>query len=364
MKSLYIHIPFCEQKCFYCSFVVSIGQEQRMDTYLDCIALEAHRYKGEQVKTIYIGGGTPTLMSEKQIQKLNNIIQENFILSQAMEWTIEANPERLNSSKLKLLKTSGINRVSLGVQTMNNKYLKYLGRNHNAQAAVNSYKRIRKAGFENINIDLMFSFPKQTMRELKEDVKTITQLGSDHVSLYSLTIEHPSRFFAKKIQLQNDNFLARQYKLVCDLVGQAGYEQYEVSNFAKASNHNYNYWRGGQYIGLGIGAHSYIDSKRFWNISQLDKYIQNSLKGYSTQEGFENLTPHDKMKEAILFGLRMNNGVNVKQAEKRYHSSLSQEQQKKINVFIESGFLVRDNDHLKTSSKGRLVLDELCAQLV
>jgi len=198
MKSLYIHIPFCEQKCFYCSFVVSIGQEQRMDTYLDCIALEAHRYKGEQVKTIYIGGGTPTLMSEKQIQKLNNIIQENFILSQAMEWTIEANPERLNSSKLKLLKTSGINRVSLGVQTMNNKYLKYLGRNHNAQAAVNSYKRIRKAGFENINIDLMFSFPKQTMRELKEDVKTITQLGSDHVSLYLLTIEHPSRFFCQK----------------------------------------------------------------------------------------------------------------------------------------------------------------------
>ena len=165
MITLYIHIPFCAQKCFYCSFVISVGQEQRMDTYLDCLQKEAQKYKGTEVQSVYIGGGTPTLMSTDQLRRLFCMISNNFRISSGAEWTIEANPEKLEQSKLTLLKQEGITRISLGVQSLNDRYLKYLGRNHDVRTAIKTFQRIRESGFDNINVDLMFAFPDQTDRK-------------------------------------------------------------------------------------------------------------------------------------------------------------------------------------------------------
>lgn len=359
-------MPFCGQKCFYCSFIVSVGQTHRIDLYLDCLEKEALQYQGETIDAIYIGGGTPTLIAERQLQKLFKIIYKNFKLSPDSEWTIEANPEELDFSKLKLLRSEGVNRISLGVQSLNDKYLNYLGRNHDSSTAIHAFDRIRKAGFDNVNVDLMFSFPKQTMEELAEDISALTQLGSEHVSLYTLTIEENSKFYVRNIQLQDGHDQARQYLFVCDALGEKGFKQYEVSNFSKpsrASRHNLNYWQGGHYIGLGIGAHSHRGARRSWNVSNLNEYISCAQKGLSVEKGSEELTPYDKMKEVVLFGLRMDCGVNIKQVRERFGCFLSEEQQKKIDQFVENGFFIEDNGILRTSVKGRLVLDELCAQL-
>jgi len=367
MNSLYIHIPFCEHKCFYCSFVVSIGQEHRIDTYIDCLEREARHHQGEALMSIYIGGGTPTLISEQQLKRLFQIVHKYFKFSSDIEWTIEANPEGLQYSKLKYLKNEGINRISLGVQSLNDNYLKYLGRNHDASTAIHAYDQIRKVGFNNVNVDLMFSFPGQTINELTADVTALTRLDSEHISLYTLTIEKNSKFYAQNVQLQDDHDQAQQYQIVCDALGAKGFQQYEISNFSKPnklSRHNLNYWLGGTYIGLGVGAHSHIGPRRSWNISKLSEYITCVQKGLSVEEGSEELAPYDKMKEAVLFGLRMNCGVNVKQITERFGFFLDDEQLKMIDQFIEGGFLVEDDGNLKTSVQGRLVLDELCAQLV
>lgn len=233
MKSLYIHIPFCERKCFYCSFVVSIGQQERMDVYCDSLIKEAQTYKGSAFKTVYIGGGTPTFLSGVQLERLFLNLRKNFNISENTEWTIEANPEGIPTDKLKLLKNLGVNRISLGVQSLSDRYLKYLGRNHSKETAVRAYNNIREAGFDNVNVDLMFGFRNQSMEELKNDVNALTSLKSEHVSLYALTIEKDSRFYTQKVQLQGDEFQSNQYTLITRLLKEAGFKQYEVSNFAR-----------------------------------------------------------------------------------------------------------------------------------
>ena len=367
MKTLYIHIPFCKKKCFYCSFVVSVGQERRIDPYLDGLEKEAQQYCGEKIQSVYIGGGTPTFMGCDELKKLFDIIHKYFCVISGAEWTIESNPEGLHYSKLKLLKEEGVNRISLGVQSLDDKYLKYLGRNHDSSMTIAAFDRIKEIGFDSINMDLMFAFPGQTMSELRKDVEALMPLGSDHLSLYTLTVEEHSRFYARNIQLEDDQYQATQYLLVCDILKREGFEQYEVSNFAKPlkiSQHNLNYWQGGQYIGLGVGAHSYIDGERFWNTSRLNDYMSSMRKGASAKEGSEVLTSFDQMKEVVLFGLRMNRGISVERIKERFGCFLNDEQKEKIDCFIGNGFLVQENGYLKASSKGLLVLDELCAQLV
>jgi oxygen-independent coproporphyrinogen-3 oxidase len=367
MKTLYIHIPFCGRKCFYCSFVVSIGQEHRIGLYIDCLEQETRRYKGSAVQSIYIGGGTPTLMEDAHLGRLFDIIHENFRFSPGIEWTIESNPEGLTSSKLALIKQAGVNRVSLGVQSLQDKYLKYLGRNHDALAAVRAYHQLREAGYDNVNVDLMFLFPGQTADELSDDISDVIRLGSEHLSLYTLTIEKNSRFYARDVQLQDGDEQARRYLLVRELLGAAGFEQYEISNFAKPgkiSRHNMHYWQGGEYVGLGLGAHSYINLRRSWNVSQLTDYIKRAQKGTPFEDGFEELTLSAQFKENILFGLRMNRGVDIHEIEKGLNCSLTDEDRAKLKQFIEHGLLVEENNRLKTTSKGRLVLDEICARLI
>ncbi|MCK5632430.1 radical SAM family heme chaperone HemW [bacterium] len=365
--SLYIHIPFCSKKCFYCSFAIFIGNEQHIDLYLRCLKKEIRQYKKKKVKSVYIGGGTPTFLNGRQLEKLFNIIKEKFYFKDTAEITIEANPEDLTLDKLKLIKQLGINRFSLGVQTFSDKYLKMLGRNHNVECSVKAYENIRRAGFENINLDLIYGFDGQTLKELESDVKDICRLGSEHLSLYTLGIEKNSNFFTKKIQVPDNQSAAKQYLLVKKIVKQYGFRQYEVSNFAKSkkkSTHNLNYWQGGDYIGLGMGAHSHIKARRFWNTDKFFEYTRMMEDQGFSMLGEERLKNKERLIEALLFGLRMNKGVNVERLEKKYSCRIDCDRQKKIDYFISRELLVKKGDVLKVTQSGQLLLDELSSRLI
>jgi oxygen-independent coproporphyrinogen-3 oxidase len=200
MSSLYIHIPFCQRKCFYCSFAVAISQEHRFDEYVEALSIEASGHERELITTVYLGGGTPSMLSIKQLERLFCMIRSKFDLSLDCEITVEANPENLDLEKAKFLFGLGVNRVSLGVQTLNEAHLKYLGRVHDTAKALSAFNDLRRAGFNNINVDLMYSFPGQTPAQISRDVATVLSLGSEHVSIYTLTVDENSKFFIQKDQ--------------------------------------------------------------------------------------------------------------------------------------------------------------------
>lgn len=366
-RSLYIHIPFCEQKCFYCSFAVCVGQRQRADAYLDCLFKEAAVCGREAFESVYVGGGTPTFLSEAQLEKLFVTLNDNFEISSEVEFTIEANPESIDRPKLDFIKASGVNRISLGIQSLNDHYLKYLGRPHDGKVALRAYDLIRAAGFENVNVDFMCSFPGQTLREIEDDIRQVLNLGAEHVSFYMLNVEENSRFFAQKLRLQNEDEQARQYFLVKGILEENGLLQYEISNFAmpgRESIHNLNYWRGGFYRGLGLGAHSHERGKFSWNAPRLNVYMARIEKDGSALDGYEQLDMYAQFKQTVLIGLRMARGVDLNAAAQRFGCGFTPQDRERLDHFIDEGFLLFNGHHLRTSPKGQIVLDEICSRLI
>ena len=210
-SSLYIHIPFCNRKCLFCSFVIAVGQEHRREEYVSALINEIKNKESQSIKTIYFGGGTPSMLDEAGLERLMNALRNKFSFQNDIEMTIEANPESINREKAKFFKAQGFNRISLGVQSMDDRYLKFLGRTHDARGAREAFRILREAGFSNINLDLMYAFPGQTQEQLLEDVRHISSLNSEHLSLYTLTIEPHSRFFAAQMKLDDDEKLAEHY---------------------------------------------------------------------------------------------------------------------------------------------------------
>ena len=309
------------------------------------------------IKTIYLGGGTPSMMDESHLDVLMRAVRKNFLFQDDIEITIEANPESVGRAKAQFLKAHGFNRVSLGVQSMNGRYLKFLGRGHDAAKAVEAYHILREEGFGNINLDLMYAFPGQTEEELREDARAVALLGSEHLSLYTLTIEPDSRFHAVQMKLDDDEKLAGHYVLITRILNEFGFDQYEISNFSKPgfeSAHNKNYWLGGSYIGLGVGAHGFDGRRRYWNTSHLQDYIGRAASGKGM--GHEDLTDTQLSMEKVLFGLRMNEGIPWSLVPSVKHGQ--------IQTWINDGFLLFENGHLKTTDRGRLVLDALSARLI
>lgn len=367
MATLYVHIPFCERKCHYCSFVVIIRQEHRIDEYLNCLGSEAQAFKGTALESVYIGGGTPSRMMSHQLRRLLEMIQKTFSLHAKLEYTFEFNPEDVTDEKLRLCESFGVNRISLGVQTFNDKFLRALGRNHNAQKAYDAATLIKAREYFNVSLDLMFAFPGQSLKCLDEDLKMLTRLASDHVSVYSLTVERNSLFYARNIMALDNQLQAHYYQHIIACLAQAGWRQYEVSNFAKPnkqSKHNLNYWLGGDYIGLGVGAHSFINGRRYWNVSSFRDYLKKCQTNLSPEVGGEALSINESLVERLLFGLRMNRGVNVRMLEKEMGCALDNTRKECIDRFMQEGLLHKLNGRIMTTQAGLLVLDELCARLV
>ena len=359
-SSLYIHIPFCSRKCLFCSFVIAVGQEHRREEYVLALINEMKNSNGGNLKTIYFGGGTPSMLDENHFITLMNAIKNKFSFKNEIEMTIEANPETINPAKAKFLKSLGFNRISLGVQSMNDRHLKFLGRGHDSRMARGAYHVLRDAGFANINLDLMYAFPGETKEELENDVRAICELGSEHLSLYTLTIEPNSRFYATQMKLDDDEKLAEYYLTIARILNEYGFNQYEVSNFSKTfefeSKHNKNYWLGSSYLGLGVGAHGFTGQRRHWNTSNLQDYIKKASNGEPAVDGFEDLTDHQLSMEKILFGLRMNEGIPWELVP------LTKRDQ--IQEWIKDGFLSFEDQRLKTTDRGRLILDELSVRLI
>lgn len=364
--SLYVHVPFCEKKCSFCSFAVAVSQMSRRDEYISLLKQEAQRYRGLLLSSIYIGGGTPSCLEPESIRVLGEQVLPAFRYAPGCEMTFEMNPESTDEGRLSAILDLGVNRVSLGVQTLNDERLRFLGRPHSVEGALSAFMLLRSFGFRNVNVDLMYGFPGQDMDELARDIDRILELGSEHVSIYSLTVEERSLFFARKIAV-DDDAQGQAYELIRGQLEGAGLRQYEVSNFARRgyeSVHNLNYWQGGDYIGVGMAAHSHLEGRRFWNVDTLPMYMKMMAEQGSAVVGEERLDSAAKLTEVFLFGLRMTEGVDLGALERKMGVDLSLEKKEALESFIDMGLLAEEADHIRATDRGRLVLDEISARLV
>lgn len=328
--SLYIHIPFCVRKCGYCDFLSAPADEKARDRYVQALLMEIERYRGTEtadrkIKTLYIGGGTPSTLSVKQLECIMQKIKCTFNFHGDMETSMEMNPGTASKEKCRALYQMGINRLSIGLQSTNDMELKTLGRIHSYEDFINTYTWCREAGFQNINVDLMAALPYQTVESYTTGLRKIIHLAPEHISAYSLILEEGTPFYQKYnsgcYPLPDEEQERLMYRETEQILAQAGYEWYEISNYAKkgyACRHNLVYWQGGDYLGLGLGSSSYMDGVRFHNTTDFNTYVNQG----AYVEDREELSVQAKMEEFMFLGLRVMAGVSGTEFEKRFGKTM------------------------------------------
>ena len=328
--SLYIHIPFCVRKCGYCDFLSAPADEKARDRYVQALLMEIERYQGTEtadrkIKTLYIGGGTPSILSLDQLDCIMQKIKYTFNFCDDIEASMEMNPGTASKEKCRALYQMGINRLSIGLQSTNDMELKTLGRIHSYEDFINTYTWCREAGFQNINVDLMAALPYQTVESYTTGLRKIIRLAPEHISAYSLILEEGTPFYQKYnsgcYPLPDEEQERLMYRETEQILAQAGYERYEISNYAKkgyACRHNLVYWQGGDYLGLGLGSSSYMDGVRFHNTTDLNTYVNQG----AYVEDREELSVQAKMEEFMFLGLRVMAGVSGTEFEKRFGKTM------------------------------------------
>lgn len=319
VSSVYIHIPFCSSICTYCDFAKLYYNSKWVNEYLDSLEKEIKKnYKNETLKTLYIGGGTPSSLNIDELKRLFKILSI-FKLDNDYEYTIECNIENLTKEKAILFKQNKVNRISIGVQTFNSKYLKFLGRNHTKEEVIEKIEILKELGFENINIDLMYAFPGETLEELNNDIDEYLKLNINHISTYSLIIEPHTIIYNKGIKNIDEDLDADMYNLISNKL--SNYHHYEISNFAQKgyeSKHNLVYWNNEEYYGFGLGASGYLNNIRYTNTSNLDKYN----KGIYIDEE-HTLDINETIENEFILGLRKLDGINKKEFNKKYNIDIN-----------------------------------------
>ncbi len=368
--ALYIHIPFCRRKCSYCSFVSYPCREADIPAYVDALKKELEFYAGERLGTVYFGGGTPSLLHAHQIGDLLSTIDSLFTLEKGAEITIEANPGTVDEAYLRQIRAIGINRLSLGVQSFDDRELTHLGRLHNVEQAREAIESARKAGFDNLNLDLIYGLPGAALADWQRSLKEAVALEPEHLSLYCLTLEEgaPMRLAIERgelPQLDTDDS-ADQYMLAEDLLAAHGYHQYEISNWAKPGyecRHNLVYWHNQPYIGIGVAAHSCRNGHRFANTTDLDRYLSHFASKVSSpvsiREMEEEITPDLELAESIILGLRLNEGVALSQIKNDYGVDMTSQFGNQITELTNLGLLERNDGHLYLTRNGRLLGNEV-----
>lgn len=327
-KSIYIHIPFCKSKCYYCNFI-SYTNLNLIDKYIKFLKKEISLYKEDllnsNIETIYIGGGTPSVLSAKQISKIIQEIKKYDKLENLKEFTIEINPKTVNKKKLKEYKNLGINRLSIGLQSTDNEILKKIGRIHTFEIFKKKYKLARDLGFENISLDLMFGLPGQSIDIFKKTLKKVISLNPEHISAYSLKVEKGTKFYQlkkeNKLNLPSEILDRKMYKSLINILENNNYNLYEISNFSKKgykSKHNLAYWYRNNYFGFGIAAHGFLDSKRYGNFLDFENYFKSIKEGKKPIKSIEILNKEEKIFEEIMLGLRLKEGININKLNKKY----------------------------------------------
>lgn len=360
---LYIHIPFCRQKCLYCDFPSWAGREGQMQAYVDALTAEikaqGKRYAKREVVSVFFGGGTPTALEIPMLAQLMEAVRESFRLAEDAEITAEANPGTLHFEMAVALKQMGFNRLSMGVQAWQNSRLKELGRIHTIEEFLENYRAVRQAGFENVNVDLMFALPKQTMEEWQETVRHITALQPEHISAYSLIIEEGTPFYERyrrgELEPLSEEMDREMYHWAVDYLAEQGYMQYEISNFAKKgrqSRHNRIYWQAEEYLGMGLGAHSYMDGERFHNCYDLQAYIAANGNASLLKEDAETITETDAPAEFMFLGLRLTEGVSFARFRQRFGKEMTAVYGKELQELTELGLLLQDENGVRLSRRG------------
>ena len=360
---LYIHIPFCKQKCLYCDFPSWAGKESMMQGYVDALTTEirkrATEYTDKKVVSVFFGGGTPTTLSIPMLEQLMAAVFECWDIAEDAEITTEANPGTLDREMADALKKMGFNRLSMGVQAWQNSLLKSLGRIHTIESFQENFKAVREAGFENVNTDLMFALPEQTMADWQETVQNMVAMDPEHISAYSLIIEEGTPFYDRyekgELKPAEENLDREMYRWVVEYLAENGYEQYEISNFAKKdrqSCHNRIYWQAEEYLGMGLGSHSYMNGERFHNIYDLQDYIRADGDVSLLKEEVEVISREDALAEFMFLGLRLTEGVTFARFEERFGEEMKNIYGSQIKKLVKDGLLTEDGKGIRLTERG------------
>lgn len=360
---LYLHFPFCEQKCRYCDFSSWAGKEKQMDSYLEALFQEMESYKGEsqdeEISSIFMGGGTPTLFHGELLVKTLEKCKECFTVSEDSEISIECNPGTVDRDKLSILLEGGFNRLSLGLQAWQDHHLAFLGRIHRHKEFEDAVKWAQEAGFKNISADLIFGIPGQTEEEWKESLVKAIGCGINHISAYSLKVEEDTVLYDWKVQgnfREMDDYQERKlYHTGVGLLEELGFNQYEISNFAQLgyeSRHNLNYWKNGEYIGFGCGAHSCYRSVRRANVQSIEEYIRRITTGQSVIAAQEKIDPETEVFETLMLAFRLTEGVNKQEFASRFQFSITDKYAKEIEELKKQELVVEDKYSIRPTALG------------
>ena len=372
---LYIHVPFCKQKCNYCDFYSLGCSESKIPEYVSALCKhmerEASRYKDYEIDTVFFGGGTPSLIAPNDFERLTNQMKKCFHITQGAEFSIEANPGTLSREKLNCYKKCGVNRLSIGLQSTDDGCLKALGRIHTLEEFKSSYFLARQCGFDNINVDVMYGLPDQTLRDLEKTITDVCEFNPEHVSAYCLKIEENTPFYnlRQTLVLPSDDEESQMYFALCDRLEKNGYLQYEISNFAKKGArcvHNLKYWLSEEYVGFGPSAHSYFQGKRYYYENSLENYIKtldcvDNLPERIYEEDTE-LSVNGK-DEYVMLKMRLSDGVNEKEFFDRFGTSFISEYSD-ILKYVSDGFVKYENGAYSFTPKGFFVSNHILSKIL
>ena len=370
--AVYIHIPFCDHKCIYCDFY-SIITTDNIISYKTALIKEINDYadlysEDSSISSIYFGGGTPSLMEPGYLNEIIDHIKRKFRVISSPEITMETNPGPVNKDKLKEFLNSGINRISIGIQSFNEDELKFLTRIHDKETAIRTVFNAKEAGFNNISIDLIFNLPGQTKKIWTNNLEIAASLPIQHISAYSLILERGTilnkMVLDGKVKIQEDDYDADLYEIAIDYLEQNGFRQYEVSNFAKTGYnclHNNAYWRYKNYLGFGTSAHSFVNNKRWWNFSSLKKYKTQIESTGSAEASHENITPKENVEEYIMLALR-SYGIEIHDLEKRFGNEWLDRNKDYLQLLNNNNLIDITNDWIKVTKRGYAICDEIISK--
>jgi len=369
IPSAYIHIPFCQQICHYCDFTKFFYNEKLADEYLEALEKEIHTYvPGEKavVKTIFVGGGTPTVVTHKQLRKLLDMIHNHFDIAACEEYTFEANPGDLDLEKVQMLKEYGVNRISLGVQVFDDDMLEKIGRVHRVKDVYTNIDRLLQVGLSNVSIDLMYALPGQSVKDFEKTIDEALQFGLPHYSSYSLQIEPKTVFYQRynkgTLVKPPEEDEAQMYEMLQEKLAENGVQQYEISNFAKPgfeSKHNLTYWNNEYYYGIGAGSHGYLPGKRTINIRPLPAYVKQAMESGKPVLHEEPIGVKEQMEEEMFLGLRKTSGVSLTSFRDKYNRDAEEVFGEAFPSLKKRGLIEQQSDKIYLTPRGRILGNEV-----
>jgi len=370
---IYLHIPFCSRKCYYCDFNSGpLSQSARRD-YLEVLRQEITHspWRGFQAKTLFLGGGTPSELSVAELGSLVDALRQTFQVKREAEWSIECNPGTVTRAYFVALKQMGFNRMSLGVQTFHDHHLQALGRIHNTAQTREAYRYLREAECDNVNLDLMFGLPNQTFQEWESDLSEALSLSPEHLSLYNLTIEPGTEFgnrYARgELRESDEDLCADMYERAMERTRAAGYDQYEISNYSRPGRqcaHNLIYWHKEPYLGFGVSAASFKDGVRWTNTGNLNEYARTACSGRVTRATEETLEDREALGEEIMLRLRTCEGISLSALSKRYHCDVSALFSGTLQFLSGHDFITQAGDRVQLTRQGKLLANEVCLRFL